>query len=41
MSKLKGEDRLGLTYKCMCMYMRVSWYVYIFGHPPNVVYVSG
>ena len=28
MSELKREDRLVLTYKCMCMYMRVSWYVF-------------
>ena len=27
MPELKREDRLVLTYKCMCVYMRVFWYV--------------
>ena len=27
MSEQKREDRFVLTYKCMCVYMCVSWYV--------------
>ena len=42
MSELKREDRLLLTYMCMCKYMRMSWYVWVF-RPTllTVVYISG
>ena len=34
-SETKGEDRLVLTYNCMCMYMCVSWYVWVFDPSHN------